>query len=164
MIQRPHVDWFLLAPSNALLTASAICLLGAVLFPTGTRRAATAVVCAAGFVTAFVFAVLIFVKSPHAHQEIGAAVIRDRWGALSTMLVSGAGFLTVLLSARERMKNDHIGEYFALLAAAGGGMAFLGMSFNLMTLFLRSSGSRSASTSCARSASGSARSSQGSST
>ena len=136
MIQRPHVDWFLLAPSNALLTASAICLLGAVLFPTGTRRAATAVVCAAGFVTAFVFAVLLFVKSPHAHQEIGAAVIRDRWGALSTMLVSGAGFLTVLLSARERMKNDHIGEYFALLAAAGGGMAFLGMSFNLMTLFL----------------------------
>jgi NADH-quinone oxidoreductase subunit N len=136
MIQRPHVDWFLLAPSNALLGASAICLLGAVLFPVGVRRAATAVVCATGFVAAFVFAVLLFVKSPHAHQEIGAAVIRDRWGALSTMLVSGAGFLTVLLSARERMKNDHIGEYFALLAAAGGGMAFLGMSFNLITLFL----------------------------
>jgi len=136
MIHRPHVDWFLLAPSNALLAASAICLLGAVLFPSGARRAATAVVCAAGFLTAFVFAVLLFVKSPHAHQEIGAAVIRDRWGALSTMIVAGAGFLTVLLSARERMKNDHIGEYFALLAAAGGGMAFLGMSFNLMTLFL----------------------------
>ncbi len=136
MIHRPHVDWFLLAPSNALLGASAICLLGAVLFPSGTRRAATAVVCAAGFVTAFVFAVLLFVKSPHAHQDIGAAVIRDRWGALSTMIVAGAGFLTVLLSARERMKNDHIGEYFALLAAAGGGMAFLGMSFNLITLFL----------------------------
>ncbi len=136
MIQRPHVDWFLLAPSNALLAASAICLLGAVLFPSGARRAATAVVCAAGFVTAFAFAVLLFVKSPHAHQEIGAAVIRDRWGALSTLIVAGAGFLTVLLSARERMKNDHIGEYFALLAAAGGGMAFLGMSFNLITLFL----------------------------
>ena len=136
MIQRPHVDWFLLAPSNALLAASAICLLGAVLFPSGSRRAATAAVCAAGFVTAFVFAVLLFIKSPHAHQDIGAAVIRDRWGALSTMIVAGAGFLTVLLSARERMKNDHIGEYFALLAAAGGGMAFLGMSFNLITLFL----------------------------
>jgi NADH-quinone oxidoreductase subunit N len=136
MIHRPHVDWFLLAPSNALLAASAICLLGAVLFPSGTRRAATAVVCAAGFVTAFVFGVLLFVRSPHAHQDIGAAVIRDRWSALSTMIVAGAGFLTVLLSARERMKNDHIGEYFALLAAAGGGMAFLGMSFNLITLFL----------------------------
>jgi NADH-quinone oxidoreductase subunit N len=136
VIHRPHVDWFLLAPSNALLAGSMICLLGAVLFPSGARRAATAVVCAAGFVTAFVLAVLLFVKSPHAHQEVGAAAIRDRWGALSMMIVAGAGFLTVLLSARERMKNDHIGEYFALLAAAGGGMAFLGISFNLMTLFL----------------------------
>ena len=90
MIQRPHVDWFLLAPSNALLAASAICLLGAVLFPSGSRRAATAVVCAAGFITAFVFALLLFVKSPHAHQDIGLAVIRDRWGALSAMIVGGA--------------------------------------------------------------------------
>jgi NADH-quinone oxidoreductase subunit N len=136
VIHRPHVDWFLLAPPNALLGAAAICLLGAVLFPSGARRAACAVVCAAGFLTALVFGVLLFAKSPDAHAEVGNAIVRDRWGAFSTILVAGSGFLTVLLSARERMRNDHIGEYFALLAAAGGGMAFLGMSFNLMTLFL----------------------------
>ena len=34
------------------------------------------------------------------------------------------------------MREDHIGEYYALLATAGAGMAFLVQASNLMTLFL----------------------------
>src|SRR5207302_3418891 len=37
---------------------------------------------------------------------------------------------------RERMRDDHVGEYYALLAAAGAGMSFFVAANNLMTLFL----------------------------
>ena len=43
--------------------------------------------------------------------------------------------LTVLVSWGER-RRDHVGEYYALLAAAGAGMVFFVTSSNLMTLFL----------------------------
>ena len=33
-------------------------------------------------------------------------------------------------------RRDHVGEYYALLAAAGGGMVFFVSAGNLMTLFL----------------------------
>src|SRR5213078_1437850 len=39
-------------------------------------------------------------------------------------------------SYSERMSDDHIGEYYALLATAGAGMVFLLQAHNLMTLFL----------------------------
>ena len=34
------------------------------------------------------------------------------------------------------MRDDHVAEYYALLAAAGAGMCFLVTANNLMTLFL----------------------------
>src|SRR5919202_936141 len=37
---------------------------------------------------------------------------------------------------RERSRDDHVGEYYALLAAAGAGMVFFASANNLMTLFL----------------------------
>nr|MDQ4041014.1 NADH-quinone oxidoreductase subunit N [Actinomycetota bacterium] len=43
--------------------------------------------------------------------------------------------LAVLLSWGER-RRGHVGEYYALLAAAGAGMAFMVQAGNLMTLFL----------------------------
>src|SRR3954451_25008981 len=48
----------------------------------------------------------------------------------------GAGLLTIGVSSSARMRRDHIGEYYALLVTAGGGMAFLVQASNLMTLFL----------------------------
>ncbi len=42
----------------------------------------------------------------------------------------------MLVAYSEPMRDDHIGEYYALLAAAGGGMLFLAQANNLMTLFL----------------------------
>ena len=41
----------------------------------------------------------------------------------------------MLVSWGER-RRDHTGEYYALLAAAGAGMAFFVAAANLMTLFL----------------------------
>ena len=51
------------------------------------------------------------------------------------MLVAGFGLAAVLVSWGDR-RRDHVGEYYALLAAAGGGMAFFVSAGNLMTLFL----------------------------
>ncbi len=48
----------------------------------------------------------------------------------------GSGLLAVGVSYSARMRQDHIGEYYALLATAGAGMAFLVQASNLMTLFL----------------------------
>ena len=42
----------------------------------------------------------------------------------------------MLIAYRERMRDEHIAEYFALLTAAGAGMAFFVQAANLMTLFL----------------------------
>ena len=52
------------------------------------------------------------------------------------MIIAGAGLLTVGVSYSARMREDHIGEYYALLATAVAGMAFLVQAGNLMTLFL----------------------------
>ena len=48
---------------------------------------------------------------------------RDRLAALTQVLVAGFGLAAVLVSWGDR-RRDHVGEYYALLAAAGGGMAF----------------------------------------
>ena len=42
----------------------------------------------------------------------------------------------MLISYGERMREENIAEYYALLAAAGAGMAFFVQASNLMTLFL----------------------------
>jgi NADH-quinone oxidoreductase subunit N len=44
--------------------------------------------------------------------------------------------VTVLISARERWREEHVAEYYALLTAAGAGMVFFVQASNLMTLFL----------------------------
>ena len=136
MIATPHVDWFALSPSLALLVAGAASLLGAVLVPRRARRPFGATVCAFGFAGAIVAAALLYAFSPDGHGVIGDAIQRDRLGALATMIVAGAGFLAVWTSATEPMPDDHIAEFFALLLASGAGMAFFVGSANLMVLFL----------------------------
>jgi NADH-quinone oxidoreductase subunit N len=135
VIHGPHVDWFALAPSLALLAAAAVALLGAVLAPARWRNPFSAVVAATGFVVSFVFAVLLFAQSPHGEAVVAGAMRRDRFGALAAVIVAAAGLLSVGVSYGERLR-EHSGEYYALLAAAGGGMIFLGFADNLMTLFL----------------------------
>ncbi|MFL6021606.1 MAG: NADH-quinone oxidoreductase subunit N [Gaiellaceae bacterium] len=136
MIDRPHVDWFALAPVTALLLAMALALLSAVLVPREWRRRVAATLCALGYAVAFGFAVALYVRSAHGHGVVADAFHRDRLAAFATLLVAGSGLLAIGISYRERASEDHVGEYYALLAAAGAGMAFFVGANNLMTLFL----------------------------
>ena len=135
MIDTPTVDWLALAPTLSLLGASGIALLGSVLVPWWMRRVFTMLAALAGFGTAGVFAAIVFDESAEARSLIAESFTRDRLGAFAALIVAGAGALTVLLSWGER-RRDHVGEYYALLAAAGAGMIFFVTSSNLMTLFL----------------------------
>jgi NADH-quinone oxidoreductase subunit N len=136
MIDTPSVDWFALSPSLATLGAAAICLLSGAFMPRWILRPFAAFVCALGFIGGGALAVLVYIKSPDAHLEVADAISRDRYAAFTQLLVMGAGLLTVGVSYSARMRKDHIGEYYALLATAGAGMAFFVQSANLMTLFL----------------------------
>jgi NADH-quinone oxidoreductase subunit N len=136
VIPRPHVDWFALAPVNALLAVAGLALLSAVLIPRPARRTTAATLCATGYAVAFGFAIALYVRSAHGHAVVANAFDRDRFAQLAQMIVAGAGLLATGISLRERMRDDHVGEYYALLAAAGAGMTFFVGANNLMTLFL----------------------------
>jgi NADH-quinone oxidoreductase subunit N len=112
-----------------------VALLGSVLVPRRVAGAFAAVVAFAGFVTAAVFAGVVFDESAESRSLIAESFTRDRLGALAALLVAGAGALAVLVAWGEK-RRDHTGEYYALLAAAGAGMAFFVTASNLMTLFL----------------------------
>jgi NADH-quinone oxidoreductase subunit N len=135
-MKTPSVDWFALSPSLALLAASALALLGAVLVPVVARRIFAAVTAAAGFVVAGVFAGLLYSESPQATLEVADAITRDRFGALAQIIIAGAGVVAAGISFGQRTRAEHVGEFYALLAAAGGGMVFLVQASDLMTLFL----------------------------
>jgi NADH-quinone oxidoreductase subunit N len=136
VIDRPHVDWFALAPTNALLAAAGIALLTAVLVPRRSRRPTAALVCALGYTASFGFAIAVYARSADGTGVIADAIRRDRWAAYAQIIVAGVGLLATAISYCERSRNDHVGEYYALLAAAGAGMAFFVSANNLMTLFL----------------------------
>src|SRR4051794_37138862 len=136
MIAKPHVDWLALAPVLSLLSASGLLLMVAVFTRRTIRKATSAFVGFAGFVAAFVFAVLLDVKSPHATTLVHDAMFRDRWAALAQVLIAGSGAVAVLVSYRERWRDEHVAEYYALLTASAAGMLFFVQASNLMTLFL----------------------------
>jgi NADH-quinone oxidoreductase subunit N len=136
LIQTPHVDWFVLSPELSLLGAGAICLMLAVLVPAAWRRPLAALVAFAGFVTGGIFAGFVYAHSATPALEIGNAIVRDRLGAVVAVVVCGSGLLTVLVSYSERIRNDYVAEYYALLVTAAAGMCFLMQAHNLMTLFL----------------------------
>jgi NADH-quinone oxidoreductase subunit N len=136
VIHKPHVDWFALSQSLSMLAAAGLLMMVAVFWPRSSRRAASAVICGAGFVTAFVFAILVDEKSPNGGPIIADSVFRDRWSATAQIIVAACGLVAVLIAYREPMREANIAEYFVLLAAAGAGMAFFLQAANLMTLFL----------------------------
>jgi NADH-quinone oxidoreductase subunit N len=136
VIPRPSIDWFALSPELVMLAAASVALMLAVLVPRRTEKPLSAVVCALGFLGAFVAAALLFDRTADGHPVIAAAIERDRLAALAQMIVAGAGLLAVGVAYSGRGAWRHSGEFFALLASAGAGMAFLVSASNLMTLFL----------------------------
>jgi NADH-quinone oxidoreductase subunit N len=134
-IPTPHVDWLALAPSLALIGASGVTLLGAVLVPSWCRHAFSAAASGAGCLTAGILAGAVFDRSPDAAAQISDSMTRDRWAALAQLIVAGAALVAVLIAWGAK-RGAHVGEYYALLTAAAAGMAFFVQAGNLMTLFL----------------------------
>jgi NADH-quinone oxidoreductase subunit N len=135
-LDTPQVDWAALSPALALLGAGAVSLLVAALVPRRDRRVTAGVVCALGFAGALVASAVLYGYSADGHGVIADAIQRDRLAALASLIVAGAGLLAVGTSYREPMSDDHIAEYYALLAWAGAGMTFLASASTLLTLFL----------------------------
>jgi len=136
MIAKPHVDWFDLAPSLALLAATGLLLFVAVLVPRNVRKPTAALTAFCGFVAAAVFAIVLDDRSPIPTSLIHESIFRDRYAAYAQVIIAGCGAVAVLVSYREDLREEHIAEYYALLAAAGAGMLFFVQAANLMTLFL----------------------------
>jgi NADH-quinone oxidoreductase subunit N len=136
VISKPHVDWFDLSVSLTMLGAAGVLLLVAVFVPRRLRRPVSAIVAGVGFVTAFVFAIVLAAQSPDGQPIVADSIFRDRWAAVAQILLAGCGIVAVLVSYGERWRDENLSEYYALLAAAGAGMAFFVQAANLMTLFL----------------------------
>jgi NADH-quinone oxidoreductase subunit N len=132
----PPIDWAAISPALVLLGAGGVNLLVAVFVPRRDRRVVAAIVCALGFAGALVAAAVLYADSADPHGVIADAIQRDRLGALATMIVAGAGLLAIGVSFSEPIADDHIAEYYALLASVGAGMAFLTTASTLLTLFL----------------------------
>jgi NADH-quinone oxidoreductase subunit N len=135
-LRTPHVDWFALSPELALIGASFVALLGAVLVPRALRRPFGNAVSLLGFAGAAAASIVLYVESANGHTVVANALYRDRWAALAQIIVSCIGFAATLVSWSERMSDDHVAEYYALMTAAGAGMVFFVGAANLMTLFL----------------------------
>ena len=135
MIDTPNVDWLALSPTLALLAVSCLTLLGGVFYPRHAVRAFCVVVSVAGFVTSAVLSGIVFDRSPEATSLIAESMARDRFGAAAAVLIAIVGAAVVLLSAGDG-RRDHVGEYYALLAASAAGMVFFVSAENLMTMFL----------------------------
>ena len=136
MIHKPHVDWFALSPTLALTVAAGLLLLVSVLTPRSIRKPLAATVAGAGFLTALGLAIALTDKSARGAAIHADAMFRDRWAGLAQVLVAACGAVAVLISYGERWREGHVGEYYALLTAAGAGLIFFVSASNLMTLFL----------------------------
>ena len=138
MIHTPHVDWFAISTILALLGASFVALLSAVLVPRSARRPVAAAIAAAGFVGGLVTSVWLYVASADGSLAVSGAFYRDRWTALAQIVLCGVGLATTLVGAEHmtRRTGDHIAEFFSLLLASVAGMAFFVGSANLMVMFL----------------------------
>jgi NADH-quinone oxidoreductase subunit N len=136
VIETPSIDWAALSPELVLLTAAALAMLFAVLIPKWLEKPLAAIVCALGFVGAFIASGVLFDHSADGHAVIADAIQRDRLAALTQMIIAGAGLLSVAVAYAGRGAWKHSGEFFALLASAGAGMMFLVAANNLLTLFL----------------------------
>jgi NADH-quinone oxidoreductase subunit N len=135
VIDTPSVDWLALSPTLALLAASGVALLAAVLVPAWMRRTVAATFAFAGFVAAAICAFVVFDQSPTPEALLEESMIRDQLAALAQALLAITGAVVVFVSWAERRRDEH-GEYYALLTAAGAGMTFFVGAENLMTLFL----------------------------
>jgi NADH-quinone oxidoreductase subunit N len=138
VIATPHIDWFAISTILVLLGTSGIALLGAVLVPKPWRRTFGATVAAIGALGGIVTSVWLYVDSATGTRVIADGFYRDRWTALSQVILCAITLCTALLAKEHivRLDDEHVAEFFALLLASAAGMTFFVGAANLMTLFL----------------------------
>jgi NADH-quinone oxidoreductase subunit N len=146
VLHTTHIDWFGLGTVLALVGASFLALLCAVLVPRAMRRAASFGMSVAGFTAGLVLSVWLYVDSADGHTIVSGAFYRDRWTALGQIILCGIGLATTLVgvehvpawarNADPARRDDHVAEFYALLLASAAGMTFFVGAGNLMTLFL----------------------------
>ena len=134
--RNPGVDWAALSPVLVLLGGAGLVLLASPFLPARVRRPFAAIAALACLAGAGVAAAILFTLDDTGRAIIGDAIRRDRLAEVGQMIVAGAGLLAVGVSYREPAEDERVGEYYALLLAAVGGMAFFVQANNLMTLFL----------------------------
>ena len=135
MIDAPKVDWLALSPTLAILGVAGVTLLGAVTVPRAAVRWFSIAVSVAGFATSAVLSAVVFDRSEEGTSLIAESMTRDRFGAAAALLIATIGIAVALLSGGDG-RRDHVGEYYALLAASAAGMVFFVSAENLMTMFL----------------------------
>jgi NADH-quinone oxidoreductase subunit N len=135
VIDTPSVDWLAISPSLALLGGAAVALLASVIGPRWARKGVAAGAAFAGFVLAAVFGAVVFGESSSPETLLSDSMVRDQLAAFAQVALGVTGAVVVLVAWAERPRAV-AGEYFALLATAGAGMAFFVSAENLMTLFL----------------------------
>ncbi len=135
MIDTPNVDWLALSPTLALLAVSALTLLGGVFYPRHAVRAFAVSVSVAGFAASAVLSAVVFDRSEEGSSLIAESMTRDRFGAAAAVVIALVGLCVALLSWGDG-RRDHVGEYYALMAASAAGMVFFVSADNLMTMFL----------------------------
>jgi NADH-quinone oxidoreductase subunit N len=138
MIHTPSVDWFSISTILVLLGTSFVVLLAAVLVPRGARRPFGAIVASLGFLGGLATSIWLYVDSATPELEVAGAFHRDRWTALSQIILCLVGLVSSLVAWEHiaRGTDDHICEFFALLLASAAGMCFFVGSANLMVMFL----------------------------
>jgi NADH-quinone oxidoreductase subunit N len=138
VIPTPSIDWFAISTILVLLGTSFVVLLSAVLVPRSARRPVGAALSAAGFVGGLVTSVWLYVDSAHPETVIAGSFGRDRWTAVSQVILCAIGFVTSLVGWEHvaRRTDDHIAEFFSLLLASAAGMCFFVGASNLMVMFL----------------------------
>ena len=104
MIDTPSVDWLALSPTLALLGASGVALLSALL-PAWMRKGVAGAAAMVGFVLAAVLAGYVFDDSPTPEVLLDGSMVRDQLAALAQVLVGVTGAAVVLVSWRERRRT-----------------------------------------------------------
>jgi NADH-quinone oxidoreductase subunit N len=133
---QPHIDWAALAPELALLGGSGTVMLGVMFTPAGWRRRLAIGVSLLALLGAAAAALTLLALDRAPSGVVADALRRDHLAEIAQVVLCGVGVLGVLVSIRERSSDRHLGEFYALLLASVGGMAFFVAAGNLMTLFL----------------------------
>jgi NADH-quinone oxidoreductase subunit N len=133
MIDSPTIEWWALAPELALAIAS----MAALLVGMRDSRLSAQLTWIVGFAGLAVAATLTVWEFDTTHAAAWAGQVdADKLAGVVRMLAIAAGTATLVFATRATPPRGRHGEYVALVLAATCGMALMGASGSLPTLFV----------------------------